>query len=93
MTAPAELTDGPQVKVQHVTVTSDFDDCEQCGTEHAGRIGVYWDAVEEPVGLRYACGDCVIAVVRTALDDAPTDSTVIVEYEAHAAPLALGVAA
>lgn len=87
--------DNPQVIVREVAVTGtpEAEDCGNCGEPFAGVIGVHWQAQDEPFGLLNVCDTeaCVRFAVRTALEDSPTDSTVVVERSVY--PYSLEAAA
>jgi hypothetical protein len=85
--------DDPRVTVREVVTTTAAEDCESCGARFAGINGVHWDAQDEPFGLLNVCDEvsCVRFAVRTALDDAPADSTVVVERSVY--PYAMEAAA
>lgn len=91
----APIESDPQVRVTRVVTRDRFADCENCGATQQGQIGVYWHPTDTPTGLAYSCGstECVQVIVRSALEDAPADTEITVEYETHPAEQTLGVAA
>ena len=85
--------DDPQVRVTTHTNTDVPPACENCHTPNEGVNAVHWSPQDEPFGLLCVCDEksCLDFAVGTALDDAPTDTEVLVEHTACAA--VLGVAA
>lgn len=84
------LLNDPQVRVTTHATTDAPADCENCGRPD-GINGVHWRAQHEPFGLLNACQSCLDVALRTALEDAPTDSEITVERDVHTHTL--GVAA